>query len=360
MLAALEHFQQLGFQLPPSTNPSDFFLDIVSLDQRTTELLQASKSRIQTFYEAWNRKSDSKLALPQNSKAILLAKPPKIDCNWWHELTVLVKRNWLITIRDKVSFIAAVGSSLVVSLIMGALFFRSGVDSSGIQNRVGALFFTAINQSFSNVIPILGKFDFEKQIAKRERAAASYKPWTSFISKWIVNIPTVVIATLFFTVPLYYMVGLNSGVDHYFLYLAIIVIHSIVSSGLGALIAAAVPNLTTGQVIAPVVITIFLLYGGPLVALNSMPRWLYWARYLSIICNSTGALIRNEFSGVSWTCSTNDILCYPDGEAVIRQLGYDNLSKYYSVGVNIILLTVFLVLGSIAFAKRSQPQMRLG
>ena len=353
---ALNHFSTMGFKIPPSTNPSDFFLDIVSLDQRSPELLEASKARIQLFHKAWNSNGGS---LFGNPEVVKFGPAPKISCNSLHELMVLLKRNWLITIRDRISFIAAVGSALVVSLMMGVLFFRSGLDSGGVQNRVGVLFFAAINETFSNVIPILAKFDFEKKIAKRERAAASYKSWTSFLSKWLVNIPTVIISTLAFSVPLYYMVGLKSGFDHYLFYLLIVLIHAVVSSGLGALIAAGVPNLNTGQIIAPMIITIFLLYGGPLVSLNSMPKWLYYFRYLSIICNTTGALMQNEFRGVTWECVKGDILCYPDGESVIRQFAFDNLDKYYSVGINLILLAAFLALGSLAFARRSQPQMRL-
>jgi ABC-type multidrug transport system ATPase subunit/ABC-type multidrug transport system permease subunit len=358
--AALNHFYDLGFKIPPSTNPSDFFLDIVSLDQRTPELLEASKTRIDLFYKAWvSNNPETKFGFIKVPLKVDFGANPVIRGRLWHELMVLIKRNWLITIRDRVSFIAAVGSSLFVSLIMGMLFFKSGLDSYGIQNRMGVLYFTAINETFSNVIPILGKFDFEKKIARRERSAASYKAWTSFLSKWIVNIPTVAISSLFFALTIYYMVGLNPGADHYLLFLAILVIHSIVSSGLGAFIAAAAPNLDTGQILAPVIVIIFILYGGPLVALNSLPKWLYWFRYISIICNSTGALVQNEFRFVIWTCSKEDILCYTDGEAVIRQFAYDNLDKYYSVGINLVLLAVFLALGATAFERRSRPQMRL-
>lgn len=53
---ALAHFEALGYSLPSKTNPSDFFLDVITLDQRTPEAKAASMHRITTFCDAWSQK----------------------------------------------------------------------------------------------------------------------------------------------------------------------------------------------------------------------------------------------------------------------------------------------------------------
>ncbi|KAJ3017894.1 UNVERIFIED_CONTAM: ABC transporter G member 24 [Siphonaria sp. JEL0065] len=50
---AIGHFESLGFPLPAFTNPSDFFLDVITLDQRTPESLKENLDRIDILEKAW-------------------------------------------------------------------------------------------------------------------------------------------------------------------------------------------------------------------------------------------------------------------------------------------------------------------
>lgn len=356
--SALDHFKGLGFIIPTSTNPSDFFLDVISLDQRSAESLESSKKRIEKFGQSW-AVITKEIFLPLKIQNYPAETSVIEKFNPYHELVILLQRNGKIMIRDKISFFASVISSFVISIIMGALFWQSPLDSKGVQNRTGALFFTAINATFSNVIPMLSKFEFEKQIAKRERASNSYRSYNSFISKWLVNIPTVLFSSLIFTLPLYWMVGLRNDAQRFIYYVLVLNFHSIVSSAFGAFIAAAVPSTDIGVIIAPTIVTIFLLYGGPLVSLSLLPGWLRWFRYISIICNTTAALITNEFSGVKLSCANDTIICVKDGDAVIEQFDFTQPSGEILLIINLALLAGFLILGIYSFHVRSSPQMRL-
>lgn len=46
------YFEQQGHPLPPKFNPADWLMDVVSLDYRSPEALEASQQRIETLIDA--------------------------------------------------------------------------------------------------------------------------------------------------------------------------------------------------------------------------------------------------------------------------------------------------------------------
>lgn len=134
--SALDHFKGLGFIIPTSTNPSDFFLDVISLDQRSAESLESSKKRIEKFGQSW-AVITKEIFLPLKIQNYPAETSVIEKFNPYHELVILLQRNGKIMIRDKISFFASVISSFVISIIMGALFWQSPLDSKGVQNRAG-------------------------------------------------------------------------------------------------------------------------------------------------------------------------------------------------------------------------------
>ena len=92
---AIERFESLGYSIPPKTNPSDFFLDTVTIDRRSPELFISSETRIEKFIAAYN-------AIPQEDSHIEVKEPKKSWCtkthwstSWLSEFYTLTDRNLL-------------------------------------------------------------------------------------------------------------------------------------------------------------------------------------------------------------------------------------------------------------------------
>lgn len=363
--SGLEFFEECGLKLPPKVNPSDHFIDQISRDQRSAEQLEESEKRIEFIYNAWNKKNKIESAPKSELTATGSTNSLTSDCyagsgkNIGSEFLTLFKRNWMIVTRDLPALYAAIGSSLFVSVLMGALFWQSGDDSKGIQNQVGLLYFSAINLTFSTIIPMLAAFDFEKRIARKERASNSYRHWTAFITIWLAHLPYKLLACLLFATPAYWMTGLDASAAKFFTFLTIIIIHTTCASIMGAAIAATAPNVTVAQILAPVIVTVQLLYGGPLVSLDLIPIFLRWARYISIISNTTGALLQNQFLGKVYTCPPGAVLCFPTGQVVLEQFSQASPYLWWDVGINVLILLALLVLGIVGFEKKTRPFLKL-
>jgi ABC-type multidrug transport system ATPase subunit len=117
---ALTHFGKLGFQIPPNTNPSDFFSDISTLDQRTAEFKEESTKRIKLFQKAWEERT---IVSPRASKADLKESVtnPSGKVAWpspiYYEILILLKRAMLDVIRDKAILGATIGQGVFLTVL---------------------------------------------------------------------------------------------------------------------------------------------------------------------------------------------------------------------------------------------------
>jgi ABC-type multidrug transport system permease subunit len=246
---------------------------------------------------------------------------------------------------------------------MGFIFFQLPTDSfSGVQDRLGLTFFICVNQTFGTVMPTINVFPDQKIIIKRERAAGTYRAFSGFFSKFLSTLPLVYAGSLLLSIPIYWMIGFQKDAAKYFAFILIILVQSHTANALGVAIGSFVPSARVGQVIAPLVVVIFLIFGGQFVNLDNAPDSLKWIQYISFISYSNKALAQNEFYGLnfSYPCPNDATLtCNSSGESLIRQFALDNPTMWYCVLINVGLSVAFTIIGAIGFAKTTAPLMRL-
>jgi energy-coupling factor transporter ATP-binding protein EcfA2 len=174
---ALEHFAGLGYSIPLRLNPSDFYLDITTLDQRTDELRFSSKARIDTFVSAFQKKAIGMDGM--NEQKIGTQAEPHDKRQWAstisYEIWVLWVRYVKDALRDKLGISALFGANIFMLVVIGFIFFRLGNSTAGIQSKIGFLFFITINQTFGVISPFVNKFVPQRPLVKRERAAGTYR-----------------------------------------------------------------------------------------------------------------------------------------------------------------------------------------
>jgi ABC-type multidrug transport system ATPase subunit len=354
---ALKHFASLGFVLPLETNPSDFYLDTITLDQRTPELFEKSKSNVDMLYQKWQQVKPNVKHMIVDAKD--LQKKTIEKNSIFVEFFTLLSRNSVISTRDRSTIYAKIFSSIFIFLILGFVFYQSGNDSRGVQNKVGVLFFLTINLALSNVIPYLGAFVMEREITKRERASNSYSAVSAFFAKWFAILPLAMAGSIIIIPPVYWMIGLYPSALKFAIFAAVLLVHTAVSTTWGMLIGASVPNITVGQIIAPLVMTVLLLFGGPLVSLDLVPLAFRWIPWISPMTQSTKALVQNEFVDAVMDCSNKNLLCYTSGQQVIEQMSLQSPTIWYCVGINVLVAIGCLIAGVIMFEFKSRPLLRL-
>jgi ABC-type multidrug transport system permease subunit len=241
---------------------------------------------------------------------------------------------------------------------MGSIFFQISNTQKGIQSRIGVLFFLCVNQTFGNTMPILAVFPEQRQINKRERASGSYRASSAYIAKTLSCFPLSILGCLLLIIPLYWIVGLQADAGKFVTYLIVLLIHSLSSTALGLAIGSAVPTVRVGQIVGPLIITVFLLFGGQVVNLDEIPMLLSWIQYFSLVTFSNKALAQNEFQGMTFECPTPG-QCYQTGEQVLDNFSFQSPDIWLCELITSALGMGLLVLGYILFRHTSAPQIRL-
>ncbi|KAI8852327.1 P-loop containing nucleoside triphosphate hydrolase protein [Chytridium lagenaria] len=327
---ALSFFSRMEYPLPPQTNPSDHFIDVATLDQRSPELQESSAARIEKFAAAWeSEKSHKPQFLIEDSTR---APNPGDGAN---NAIIHHGRNFKELSRDPATLGATIGQGIIICIVVGFIFFRMDLSQSGIQNRLGALFFIAVNQTFGVVMPTLAVLPLERLIIKRNALPHTLHP------------------------PPTWMFGLQNSIARYFTFVAVICVHSYTAMALGLMIGSGVKNVQVGQIIGPLVIVLFLVFGGNFLNLDTVPAVFKWIQWISLITYTNKALAQNEFKGLTFTCDRPGN-CLTNGNEILATFSLNNPNSIWiNVLINFGLSCAFLLLGYVFFRRNCKPLLRL-
>lgn len=130
-----------------------------------------------------------------------------------------------------------------------------------------------------------------------------------------------------------------------------LVVHTLCSIALGMFVAASVPSVQVGQVVGPLLIVIFLLFGGNLANAGSVTWILRWIQYTSLIFYCYQGLISSQLDGLTFEGVP--------GQFYLNLYDLDQFSWYAATGALLGLTGVFLLLGYIALRISTRPKMKL-
>ena len=75
---------------------------------------------------------------------------PMYATPWWYQFLLLVKRDFVVTVRNPRVTISQLVITLILSLIVSTIFLNIGNDQEGIQLRAGVLCWIIMAQGFTS------------------------------------------------------------------------------------------------------------------------------------------------------------------------------------------------------------------
>ncbi|KAI8917028.1 ABC-2 type transporter-domain-containing protein [Powellomyces hirtus] len=382
---ALAHFERLGHKCPPQTNPADFFLDLIQVDTRD----ENSQTTAEKLIEEWEKVEEEYIKPIDNDlretaneqQDALTSKQGRAEVadnwsgdegkwatSWFSEFSVLLKRNFQQQWRNIPIIIAAFAQQIILCLLIGFVFFRITRDQAGVQNRQGVLFFICINQTFSFLMPIITVFPLERRIIVRERASGSYRTSAAYLAKAVSQFPLACITSFVFAAPVYWLIGLNPSFIRWLLFQIITQCLVFAAQGLGMLIGSSVPNVQMAQVFGPLIVVMFIIFGGNFANQDSIPAVLRWIQWLSLIRYTYGAYMQNEFNGLELDCGSSSGEssgasagrgCTPLGDDVVKAFGLNSPSVGLCILILLALGLAFHVLAALILRKTTRMRMRV-
>ncbi|KAF1468305.1 ATP-binding cassette sub-family G member 2, partial [Pygoscelis antarcticus] len=368
---ALEYFSSIGYECEPFNNPADFFLDIINGDSTAVAASKEDHRSVDTgkednvdssvvdvlhqkylnssLYQS-TKEALGKVELGRGSKQRVSKQGHEITYanGFLTQLYWVSKRSLKNLIRNPQASIAQIAVTVILALVVGAIFFGVKLDRSGIQNRVGSLFFVTTNQCFSSVSAI-ELFIRDKKLFVHQYTSGYYRVSAYFLALMIGDLlPMRTAPAIIFSCISYWMIGYQAVAGRFFFFMLTLVLVSYTATAMSLAISAGMDVVAVANLLITICFVLMLIFSGLLVNLPSVMGWLNWLKYFSI--PRYGLTVSRKLAPHSNTKFCPMLFCRCSGEAYLCSQGIAPTS--WAMWENIVALfcmtVIFLI---IAYAK---------
>uniref|UniRef100_A0A3B4FYS5 ABC-type xenobiotic transporter n=1 Tax=Pundamilia nyererei TaxID=303518 RepID=A0A3B4FYS5_9CICH len=316
---ALEYFANIGYACEAHNNPADFFLDVINGDFTATAMTkvhgsedldfkelsssrQSIEERLVDEYRNSGYSSNTRAELERIVKDKRCGSLPKsrtitYNSSFFHQLRWVLHRTFQNLMLNPQTSVAQLGVNVFLALIVGAIFFGVKDDQSGIQNRMGALFFITTNQCFSTV-SAAELFITERKLFVHEYISGYYRVSVYFLSKILSDIALRTVTSVIFSCVVYFLIGLKSTAEAFFVFMLTVTLVAYTATAMTMAISADQSVVALANILMTITFVFMMIFSGLLVNLPSTKDWLAWLKYFSIPRYGLAALKINEFVGL--------------------------------------------------------------
>ncbi|KAG9344019.1 hypothetical protein JZ751_012495 [Albula glossodonta] len=319
---ALDYFANIGYVCEEHNNPADFFLDILNGDSTAAAVRNIHNSddvdfedqssvrqRVERHLLDEYRKCDYYRDTQAHLERIVRGKEQTSQpcsriitykTSFFHQLNWVLRRTFQNILQNPQTYMAEIGVTVFLALIVGAIFFGVKNDQSGIQNRMGVLFFITTNQCF-NAISAAELFIAERKLFVHEYISGYYRVSVYFLSKVLSDLIAVrTVPAVLFSCVVYFMIGLKATVSAFLIFMLTVTMVSYTATAMTLAISADQSMVALANLFMTITCVFMMIFSGHLVNLPSIMDWLAWPKYFSITRYAFAALEINEFVGLKF------------------------------------------------------------
>ncbi|KAG2354669.1 hypothetical protein BDR07DRAFT_1428658 [Suillus spraguei] len=256
------------------------------------------------------------------------------------QLQVLCGREWKVLRRDKTLFFTHVCVACVLGVFCGGLYYQTGSTIAGFQARVGCLFFMGSLIAFSSLSTLYNIVEI-RPLFLRERSNWYYSPTAWLLSRLIFDvIPLRIIPTIAVCTITYWMAGLAHDAVHFFKFIFVIVLYTLVMTLFNFLLGTLFRNGGIAILISALFALYQMTYAGFFVHLASIPPVLLWLQWLCPLKYTLEAISVNEVgSGLMISDTLQGVPVNVSATLIMQLLFGFGLNNYYR---DILVLFAFI------------------
>ncbi|KAJ5688909.1 hypothetical protein N7462_003301 [Penicillium macrosclerotiorum] len=233
------------------------------------------------------------------------------------QIWALLRRQFLIKWQDKFALTVSWITSTGIAIILGTVWLKQPKTSAGAFTRGGLLFISMLFNGFQAFAELASTM-MGRSIINKHRSFTFYRPSALFIAQILVDTTFAIARILIFAIIVYFMCGLALDAGAFFTFVLIVLTGYICMTVVFRTIGCLCPDFDYAMKFASVIITLFVLTSGYLIQWSGAQVWLRWIYYINPFGLGFAALMVNEFSRLTMTCSESQLV--PSGT------GYDDIA----------------------------------
>jgi len=369
------NLRTMGMQLPLHANVIEFALESIDTVQQQRKVLQqetqpqllsssTTKSR-QKKVEAGESRS-GKFTLQQLFQQSKVVDEESIDFGFdfplgfansrLQETLILTHRFSKNIFRTKELFACRTIQMLISGLVLGSIFYNLKDDLTGAEERVGlfAFILTFLLSCTTEALPI---FLQEREILMKETSCGSYRVSSYAIANGLVYLPFLLILAILFTIPLYWLVGLNPNFMAFMHFLLLIWLILYTANSVVVCFSALVPNFIVGNSVISGVMGSFFLFSGYFISKHGMPNYWIFMHYISLFKYPFEGFLINEFSNSGKCLEYMFGKCMVSAEDLLREEGYGEDGKWRNVVIMVCFILVYRFISYVILRLRYCPSI---
>ncbi|KAI2657727.1 ATP-binding cassette sub-family G member 8 [Labeo rohita] len=381
------YFTSLGYPCPRYCNPSDYYVDLISIDRRTPELeaqcLEKARILAAQFIEKvrntedfmWKTEdcSSPTLDAPQSTRAddaassvpiskkesvITVSKQKDRLPGQFQQFAILIRRQVFNDYRNLVTLVVHGLEALLMSLLIGFLYFGAGDEGLSVQDTVALLYMIGALTPFAVVLDVIAKCHSERAMLYHELEDGMYSVTSYFFAKILGELPEHCVFTLVYGVPIYWLAGLNSAPDRFLLNFLLAWLMVYCSRCMALFAAAALPTLQTSSFMGNALFTVFYLTAGFVISLENMWLVASWCSYISFMRWGFDGMLQVQFHGTRIPVTIGNLTVEFDGIKVVEMMDMNQYPLYasYLVLIAVVLFFILLYYLSLRFIKQKSSQ----
>jgi ATP-binding cassette subfamily G (WHITE) protein 2 len=330
------HFSRANLPCPHGMNPAEWFLEVISSPEGKEKVLGVPDNKV--VVEPMSNSDPEDLFGTPNAATTAPKRP-----SWWKQFALLFVRSLKLSYRDKTVVLIQLAQTIIMSLLIGGLYYQLPNTQANISVRRACLFFCVINQGVFGAMMTINVFPAERLIIARERMAGMYPVSAYFVAKNLAEVVLQVWYPLVFSLIVYWMVGLQPTARQFFIFLGFMELCMFMANSAALLIAAAAGSVILAAAVLPLAIEIARLFGGFFMPPSGLPLYFSWITAVSYCLYTYMGLMMNEFTGLVIGGCTPNAPCL-NGNQVLSSLGIGYIPLYGCalVSIGLILAMRFL------------------
>ncbi|KAJ3083319.1 hypothetical protein HDU99_010950, partial [Rhizoclosmatium hyalinum] len=258
------------------------------------------------------------------------------------QVTVMIGRSMKHLIRTPSLLVGHLAIAIIMGVFVGGVYYKSDSSISGVQNRLGSLFFVLSLVGFSSLSAI-GSLAQERSLFIRERSNGYYGSMPYYISKFVCDIiPLRILPSLLMGTITFFMVGYDATGDHYPKFLVLLVLFSALMGLTCISLGVAMSDVGTATLVGAILILFKMLFAGLIISQDSIPQAIRWIQYISFFRYPYEGMVVNDLALLQITDVFDGTVVNLPAALILEKFGF-NLDNYGQDLLITIVLFVALV-----------------